>query len=226
MALMIRHKLVADTSCCLALAFFCFLGLASYTANFTSFLLMNNLHKGIQGLDDAISKDVNICVASAATDALIAAYPKLRSLLVHQDSHHAAVNAFHAGNCGALFLPTVELARAYAAVPPYNQHGDSGHCSLRRVGDVVLAIPTAMPIRRDLDHSLSYVWSREKFKGELNRIEQNYPIPRSNCLEQEWLKKGTSPMTVGDLSGGFLIMAIAFIVSIVLHFLSKSDCEF
>jgi len=202
-------------------SFFCMLGLASYTANFTSFLLMKNLHKGIKDLDDAISRDVKICALQSSTSMLVASYPKLRSLLVPQDRHDSAVNAFHAGNCGALFLPPEQLASAYAASPPFDKHGDLGHCNLHQVGDVVLAIPQAMPIKRDLDHALSYVWSREIFSGELKRIEQSYPIPKSKCPQQEWLTEGASPMTVGDLLGGFLVMAFLLVVSIVMHFCSK-----
>merc|ERR1712232_1411935 len=121
---------------------------------------MANLHTGIKSFSDAITSDVKICTLQSSMDMLIASYPKVQSLLVPVDNWAPAIDGFHAGHCGAVLLPPEKLAYAHAAMAPFDKHGSSGHCNLRRVGEVVLAIPTAIPINRDLDHALSYVWSK------------------------------------------------------------------
>jgi len=206
-------------------SFLCMLGLASYTANLSSFLLMQNLQTGIKDINDAINSNVKICAVQSSVGMLIASYPKLQPLVVPQPDSLTMMDAFLAGTCDALTTSPDELAQAHAAIAPYDQHGPQGYCNLQRVGDVVLAIPVAIPISRDLDHALSYVWSRVKYSGKMEHFKEQYPTPPSKC-SHGGLKEGATPMNVGDMLGGLFVVALVLVVSFFMHIMRFGRARF
>jgi len=204
----------------------CMLGLASYTANLSSFLLMQNLETGIKDFNDAMNKNVKICVVQAMEDMLISSYPKVQPLLVPQSAGDKSVAAFHEGKCDAVLTSPWFLDEAYAAEPPYDKHGLQGHCNLQQVGEPILAIPLAIPISRDLDHALSYVWSRSKYSGKMEQLKKQYPAPSSKCSNQGGLKEGATPMDVGDMLGGLLAVLLVLVFSFIMHILHVGRVRF
>lgn len=87
-----------------------------------------------------------------------------------------------------------------------------------KVGEPALAIPNGMPVGRDLDHALGYLFSREKFKGKLAEAQAHYPTPESQCPEADGLHKHATPMEPEDLSGGLIILGFLLLTALLVHF--------
>jgi len=127
------------------------------------------------------------------------------------------LNAFKHGKCASMLLPTEQLEAMRAGAEPYDKFGKKGNCNLRKVGDVLLAIPVAAPINRDLDHAFSYIWSKEKFAGKMKMYKERRSLPQPECETQDGLRAGATPMGIGDLLGGLFFVVALMLASIVMY---------
>merc|ERR1740121_2339836 len=186
--------------------FLCMLGLASYTANLSSFLLMANLHTGVNSLQGAIDKGMMICTLQPNQQLFEDSYPRTAPLLVPSENWPEMLDNFKNGKCEALLMPTDKLQLMRAGVEPYDKYGKKGNCDLRKVGEVLMAVPVATPINRDLDHAFSYVWSKEKFAGKMKKYKSQRNLPTPECATQDGLRAGATPMGVGDLVGALFFV--------------------
>lgn len=201
----------------LGFTFLSMLGLASYTANLSSFLLMANLHTGLKSLDAAIDNEIMICALQSTETMLREGIPKIEPVLYPVENWMPMLDAFKSKKCGAMLMHTEQFKRMRAAVPPFDRHGKLGMCNLRKVGEPVLALPNAAPISRDLDHAYGYLWAREKITGKIDGFKKNYPQPYTECPKQEGMVEGAKSMEPGDLLGGLLIGLGLLVASVVLY---------
>merc|ERR1719499_1267195 len=99
---------------------------------------------------------------------------------------------------------------ARSATPPFDRHGEKGHCDLRYVGEPALSIPYAIPISRDIEMAINYVWSREKFAGTAEEFKRAHPVPPSQCPPMTGLREGAVALQASDFLGAFLIFVAIF----------------
>ena len=76
--------------------------LASYTANLATILVTNSQRTGIQSIQDAIDKQLTICVLSAVQPELTAKYPQAK--LAGFDLDRRIWRELQKGSCGAAIM--------------------------------------------------------------------------------------------------------------------------
>lgn len=95
-------------------AFFVLVVIASYTANLAASLSQNTAGSYIRNIDDAISKNMTSCVASAAEIDVRRQYPgALWATISYKDTRGdgAMAQAFVANNCSTIVWPMAYVDR-------------------------------------------------------------------------------------------------------------------
>jgi len=194
-------------------SFMCMLCLASYTANLSSFLLMSSMDTGLRGVDDAVQQGVKLCVLEPLAGLVVGSHPQAANMLVKLDTWGHVLDAYHAGECGGMLMSVKKLMYARSATPPFDRHGEKGHCDLRYVGDPAVTVPYATPISRDIENALNYVWARERFAGKAEEFKRSHPVPPNSCPAMTGLREGAVAMRASDFLGAFLLFFIIFAVA-------------
>jgi len=201
--------------------FLCMLGGASYTASLSSFLLMSNLETGIKGIEDAIDQGVKICALEPLKLPLLVRYPALKGLVVAVDWFDTGVNLMDDGKCQAVILNENEYAMMRAGAGYYGKDvpgkGKEAHCNKVMVGDVVLTLALAMPLRTGLERAMGYMIAEAKTEGKLEELFKQYPLPETVCPHAVPFKDAADSLVPSDLSG-VIVLAMGFVaLGAVLH---------
>eukprot|EP00747_Dinoflagellata_sp_TGD_P026163 gnl/TRDRNA2_/TRDRNA2_131752_c2_seq1.p1 gnl/TRDRNA2_/TRDRNA2_131752_c2~~gnl/TRDRNA2_/TRDRNA2_131752_c2_seq1.p1 ORF type:complete len:248 (+),score=65.83 gnl/TRDRNA2_/TRDRNA2_131752_c2_seq1:67-810(+) len=77
-------------------------------------------------------------------------------------------------------------------------------------------IPTAMPVRHNIEQAIGYLWAKAMLKGELHKLIEQWAEPKSAC-PAAGLVPSAKPLTPSDLMGTFIITGVAAAVALLLH---------
>jgi len=199
--------------------FMCLIGVSSYTANLGSFLLMNNLKPALSGIDDAIKQKIKVCTRGMLVTALVSKYPGVEPLVVVIDSEAERIRYMNEGKCGAGLFDEEMLRLMATGTSIFEPVGPQ--CDKTKVGDPVVTVQYGVPLAPDIHQAVSYLWVREKNKGNVQKVIANYPLPESECPSLSGLKDSVAALRPSDFTGAIAITCICGILGMAVHFAPK-----
>jgi len=185
----------------LAFGFFIMIVIASYTANLASFLVAKASTSKIDSIEAGINAGMKFCGLSAIRESLISLEPELRNLFVPVANANEALTNMDSGSCQLAILAKLNLENAQRG------EGMDAHCNKVAVGEVLLAIGNAMPIRSELQASMSWAMTLQMSSGAYDlaaaQAKETYLAP-SACGAQgdDEVEEG---MGLGEMTGVFII---------------------
>ncbi len=205
----------------LSFAFFTLIVYASYTAC-TAVLLLQQRH-GVTLTVDALEADIDsrLCVLDAAKHDLMLRRPGfVESRIVTSDTHEETLRQLQQGECDAL-LTYVDVWEKFKTSKQYcNLTAPTGRSS-------DLTISNAMPVRPELEDSISYVIAKLRVAGRFNALRSKHIRLRSQpsaCANFSWIESGDktgkdgSMLGVADLTFPLFFSVTGTLCGVLLHF--------
>jgi hypothetical protein len=195
--------------------FLCMVGGASYTASLSSALLLSSLKTQFTDVADAVMQKASICVPASLETILTAKFPEGADLWVTIPTHGIGniTAEMDAGSCSCMILSQQWYDAMRAGAVPF----DEKHCRKVKVGDSIISIPLAAPIRPDLNQAMAHLMAEARFDGVHNALAEKYPPLESDCPPIAGLKAKFEGLKPQDLSACFLFTWIAIAVAIFVH---------
>ncbi len=175
--------------------------LSGYTAYLASLLVIqNNDNVAFKSIDDAIAKDVKICVPGVLLRTFSKKFPRGKFIAVGNIEH--LPKALLSKNCSGIVTSYEQLKMMHSGRikeadcgknAPEQIEGICGEarddCDFNRVGDILHTVPISFPVSERLMRSLSWAVIHGHDKGLYAQFIENNSdvIPRSQCgdLQEE-----------------------------------------
>merc|ERR1712232_363217 len=129
----------------LGLGMFVLVMISMYTANLTTILVSSATKTPLSGIDEAIAKNVEICVLSTYSAIIKDTYPSANLEVMH--SRDGIIDAIDDGRCeaGLMYLEDLEEV-----------HFEGNYCELVQVGLPIVEVHRGFPINPLKAKELSY----------------------------------------------------------------------
>jgi len=210
--------------------------LSAYTANLATFLIKTNLRSGITSVEQAVVLGKRICIPTGIADMISQRHPTAH--LVKAPFYQCPKYIFDGqadvaimSDNGVKFMYSGDRVRhdckglSPGSTPYCPERGGeldiTRDCKLMKAGNgkILLTVPIAIPIRREIQHALSWaqVHSTEDdlLQRTMDRYSNRFPQPIMNCPP-----KGLGeldPMPVNGLLGTLLVSALFFGIALIIH---------
>jgi len=195
----------------LTFGFFAMIVIASYTANLASSLVSKVTSSEIDSIDGGISAGMKFCGMSAIQASLLASKPGLRSLYVPVADAAEALTNMDEGICQLAILAKIDFENAQ------RDGGTDARCNKVLVGEVILSIGNAMPIRPDLQEPMSWAMALRSSSGayELAAVQARraYVEPKS-CGAQGQRDDGRS---LADMASIFVVALTGMVFGVLAN---------
>jgi len=199
----------------LAFGFFIMIVIASYTANLASFLVAKASSSKIDSIEGGIKAGMKFCGVSQVQESLVSMEPQLRNLYMPVRNDVEALTSLDKGICQLAILAKQNFENAQ------RRRGMDTHCNKVAVGQALIAIGNAMPIRSDLQAPMSWAMTVQKSSGAYDvaaaLAKRTYLEPNS-CDAQRG-KKAKEGMEFPEMTGVFIIAVAGIALGFFANFL-------
>jgi len=202
--------------------FVCMVSLTSYMANTAAMMVSADVHPAFENIEDALMQGARICVLEPLTGPLVGRYPLAAELIVTTGWFDESIAKMDAGECDAMLLNENEYTRMHGGVDYYGTGagGKKAHCNKIRVGPVVLTMPVAMPLHKDITFAMSYMVTKASANGAWETAALKYKLTSDVCKVAT--EKKVRPLTPKDLSGALITCCVLLVVGVCLHLMQPT----
>jgi len=225
----------------LAFSFFVLVCLSSYTAYLASLLVIqNNDNVAFKSLDDAIAKDVKICVPGVLRRTFSKKFP--RGKFIPVENIEDLPKALLSKNCSGIVTSYEQLKMMHSGKTKAADCKNATEeimereeicgearddCDFNRVGDILHTVPLSLPVSDRLMQSLSWGVIHGHDNGLYAQLIVNNSdnMPTSRCGDVQEEREGGLYWEdlVGAIFVAFLVMCVGLLLEGVI---SAYDCCF
>eukprot|EP00961_Rhodomonas_salina_P279514 3775761-Rhodomonas_salina.1 len=208
--------------------------MASYTANLASLLVVANVATGVNSIQGAIDAGYTVCIPVAANQSITQVYPSLKTYVFGGSTTDYARHMW-AKKCDAAIIHlkrideahrlTIQEADCKAVADGKFTEEESpcvgrDDCLLARVGDPVVVMPVAFPIRPDdpaMLTAMSWAVTDASNAGKWDAAVKNNAqlVPPSRCIKTA---VNSASIDWDGFGGTSFFMAITIVVALGMHF--------
>lgn len=190
------------------MTFFSLVVVASYTANLAAFLLTEATeHDGIQSIEECVSKNLKVCVATQVFEPVRRIYPNLN--IVEKPSSHSTMLGLPNGECSGALIPSHD----------YHARADFQRCGEGLVGDAVAGMAIATPMDPSILNAYSFHTIALHQQGIFEELHRRY---KSTAIEAcPKLEATSGKLGVKHFTGLLLMYAAAIVFVWILRIVGK-----
>jgi len=229
-----RSSSLASKVLSLGFQLFLVIVMASYTANLASLLVVANVKTGVESLQDAIDAGYTVCVPVAIQVSMAQVYPNLKTYVFPGSTTDYARHMW-AKKCDAAVIHLKRIDQAHrleiqdkdcadVASGKYTEEeapcAVRDDCQLTRVGDPVMVMPVAFPIRPDDSATLTALsWAvtdaSNAGKWDAAKANNGHLIPPSRC---EKASVEAASIDWDGFGGTSFFLAVTVALALTMHF--------